>query len=220
MEFPEARIREKAVYDNLMFRGKNMIIYNLKYPFIQLENQKAQNRINNQIKDDLMHCLSHIKNSLLPICMRGCGDENFKTYMVNRGFNISFNESGLLSLCGETCEYTDKKYSRVTRWSRTFSLRGGRLLEWENLFARGYDYKFTLKQHIFDKIKSDAQNGEKYFDNAISAANDKFSERCMYIKKGSLAVFYQPGTLMPYSAGVPEFEIPVSVFGDSIKIDI
>ena len=60
------------------------------------------------------------------------------------------------------------------------------------------------------------ESPENYFIDVFKGIGDNVQ---YYLTKDDIVIFFQLYEIAPYSAGIPEFKIPYSVFKDELIID-
>ena len=70
-------------------------------------------------------------------------------------------------------------------------------------------------------------NFDKSFTKNIEYLNDESGfkstanqQSYYYIKENKLVIYFSLYEIAPYASGIPEFEIPLSLFGEDIKFEI
>ena len=96
-----------------------------------------------------------------------------------------------------------------------FDLKTGNVLKFGDLFNE--EGKKVYKDKVDSIIRNVIEeNPDNYFVNEFKGIGDNVQ---YYLTKDNIVIFYQLYELAPYSAGIPEFKIPYSVFGGNINVD-
>ena len=96
-----------------------------------------------------------------------------------------------------------------------FDLNTGEVLKIEDIFNEEgkKNYKEVIDKIILDKMNESPEN---YFIDDFKGIGDNVQ---YYLTKDDIVIFFQLYEIAPYSAGIPEFKIPYSVFKDELIID-
>ena len=180
---------------------KNLTI-DIAYPTIQnLNNRVIENKINTTLKN---FALSVEEDGLKLIKDIPEGREG----AVNLHYEVPYNEKNILSVKFTGYSYSGGAHGSHIQKSFTFNLGTGDQLGLKNLFNENFDYISLINSEISKQIASKGIMPES-LPSSISP------DQNFYLKNNSLVIYYID---LPYVLGIPEFEIPFSLFGNSIKL--
>ncbi|WP_315078805.1 DUF3298 domain-containing protein [uncultured Clostridium sp.] len=132
-------------------------------------------------------------------------------YELNVNYKLTNNSTSLTSLYTDIYSFTGGAHGSTLRNAYTVDNNTKDLLSLNNLFIKGYDYKQIINDAISKQIISDS---EKYFASLLNfeGVNDDVN---FYIDGDNLVIYYQQYEIAPYCMGIPEFKIPLSLFGEN-----
>lgn len=195
----------------IQIREKNKCIdINVKYPSI---NSEIGTQVNNQIKSYTDNWIKETKDVL----------EDYKKhgYICNVGFElvseyfVTRESEDLISFYTDYYQFTGGAHGITTRKAYVVDRKTGKPLNINELFKKGYDYKTIIDKEIRKQISKEK---EKYFDegkNFKGINNDvKF-----YIRGNNIVIYYSQYEIAPYASGLPEFNIPISMFNQNFIYD-
>ncbi|MBN1038942.1 MULTISPECIES: DUF3298 and DUF4163 domain-containing protein [unclassified Clostridium] len=132
-------------------------------------------------------------------------------YELNVNYKLTNNSTSLTSLYMDIYSFTGGAHGNTLRNAYTIDNNTKDLLSLNNLFITGYDYKKIINDAISKQIISDS---EKYFASSLNfeGVNDDVN---FYVDGDNLVIYYQQYEIAPYCVGIPEFKIPLSLFGEN-----
>lgn len=132
-------------------------------------------------------------------------------YELNVNYKLTNNSTSLTSLYMDIYSFTGGAHGNTLRNAYTIDNNTKDLLSLNNLFITGYDYKKIINDAISKQIISDS---EKYFASSLNfeGVHDDVN---FYVDGDNLVIYYQQYEIAPYCAGIPEFKIPLSLFGEN-----
>jgi predicted secreted protein len=196
-------------------KSKNDLVdVELNIPQIEgLKNEQVQSAINrhfmedaNALKDDLEAEADEAK--------RGSEQSGY-----------TFQPYGLWSICEKYCEngdilslyvdyytYTGGAHGSTERRAYNYDLQTGERLELKDLFKMGYDYKAALNEQVKARI---AARPENYFDGDMGFQG--INESNFYLENNILMLYFDEYEIAPYAVGIPQFKLPLNLFGNNLK---
>lgn len=182
----------------------------ISFPVIKGGKNKIKIRkINDLLYNDIL--LNALKDE--KIAKKEFGDENKVkptfAYEVNSKFSVAKNDDKILSLYNDFYEYLGGAHGNTIRTSYTIDKNNENLITLKDLFVPQYNYSELINKEIAKKLD---ENPENYFYNG---SNYKGIDKSVgfYIKDNTLIIYYPLYEIAPYVAGIPEFEIPLDLFG-------
>ncbi|NFS65928.1 DUF3298 and DUF4163 domain-containing protein, partial [Clostridium botulinum] len=132
-------------------------------------------------------------------------------YELNVNYKLTNNSTSLTSLYMDIYSFTGGAHGNTLRNAYTIDNNTKDLLSLNNLFIKEYDYKKIINDAISKQIISDS---EKYFASSLNfeGVNDDVN---FYVDGDNLVIYYQQYEIAPYCVGIPEFKIPLSLFGEN-----
>lgn len=142
---------------------------------------------------------------------RESGD-HFMPYEFVSSYSIQFNGNGILSITVENYRYSGGAHGLTDIIPYNFDLKTGQELALADLFPSGFDYPSIIDKQVRQEI---ATRPEEFFEGSegFQGIGD---QRPYYIEPGNIVVYFGQYEIAPYSSGIPEFAIPVTLFGDNI----
>ncbi|MEG6615826.1 DUF3298 and DUF4163 domain-containing protein [Peptococcaceae bacterium 1198_IL3148] len=196
---------------------------NLKNEFIEvklripqisdMQNEAAQKQLNNQfnsvyqLRDSMQkeaeQTAEDLKQSGFP----------FRPYELIADYDISYNQQGILSLTTTVYTYTGGAHGGTAKTTYNVDINSGEQISLKSMFKEGVNYKDLINQEISNQI---AKEPEIYFsgDMGFKTIAD---DQNFYITEGKIVVYFSQYEIAPYASGIPEFELQLSQFKDSLK---
>ncbi|AOR23820.1 DUF3298 and DUF4163 domain-containing protein [Clostridium taeniosporum] len=132
-------------------------------------------------------------------------------YVLNVNYKLTDQSQSLTSLYMDIYSYTGGAHGNTLRNAYTIDNNTKDLLSLNNLFVNGYNYKKIINSEILKQITSNPENffiSSKNFEGINDNAN-------FYINGDNLVIYYQQYEIAPYCVGIPEFKIPLKLFGEN-----
>ncbi len=193
----------------------NKIVFDLKYPQVQLKDENVQNKINTLIKQQVCD----FKKDLEEIYKEKNDSKNGTDLIFSFKFeglsDYKFQVvSDVLSITIEFSQFTGGAHPMTYVRDYNFDLKTGKLIKLNELFNEEGKkiYKKVINDFIIEKIN---KNPENYFKDEFKGVNENTQ---YYLTQDSIVVFFQLYEIAPYSAGITEFKIPFSAFGNTLNI--
>ena len=190
----------------------------LNIPLIQgMNDASIQKQLNDRFEKDAFDLITEVQTGL---------DDYVKTAQLNKfpinnyvfysRFQQGYLSNRILSLTVDYYQYTGGAHGTTERRPYNVDLSTGSTLALKDLFKDNYDYAGIINTEIRRQISA---NADMYFSDdmgfkGISADPD------YYLQNGSLIVYFQQYEIAPYAAGIPEFKIPLSQFGNNLKSEL
>lgn len=198
-------------YNNLaQYMGTNMQI-----PYLQgLANTTVQTQINDRFQKDALDLEKTLQTELNNFVKDAqSNDYPIRDFALYSRFQQGYLNSGLLSLTVDYYQYTGGAHGITERRPYNIDLATGKDLALKDLFTEGYDYAGVINQEIKKQISAEP---DMYFDGDMGFKGIGENQN-YYLQSGNLVVYFQQYEIAPYAAGIPEFKIPLSQFGDNFK---
>ncbi|SHE49178.1 DUF3298 and DUF4163 domain-containing protein [Clostridium fallax] len=202
-------IVEKSINEN-----NSNIEINVVYPYFESNNNlKAVDKINKIVDDDLKLWISDLKDlSNNEQFNYNNPKDNIIKFELDTDYKIGLNKENLLSFYIDYYQYTGGNHGITTRRSYNFDLKSGKQFKLKHMFKKGYDYKSIINSEIKKQIN---ENPQYYFNNGnefkgISKNQD------FYLTDDSIVIYFQLYEIAPYSSGIREFKIPLSLLKDGM----
>lgn len=174
-------------------------------------NDPKINILNEQINSNINSNISKIENqSKETFDIYGHENMGFP-YEINVKYTVTNESDSLISLYNDFYSYLGGAHGNTLRNSYTIDKDKKEMLSLNNLFTNGYDYKKIINDDIIKQINSHPEN---YYESGkqFQGIND---EQNFYIDQNNLVIYYQQYEIAPYCYGIPEFKIPLSLFGEN-----
>ncbi|SFC48565.1 DUF3298 and DUF4163 domain-containing protein [Clostridium uliginosum] len=192
-------------------------------------NEQKINLLNQKINEDITPLINQIKTiSKEDFDMYGQEHPTFP-YEINSDYKITNNSNSLLSLYRDFYSYTGGAHGNTLRSAYTIDKEKEELLYLNDLFAKGYDYKTIINGEISKQISitpenyseggkefkgiSDKQNF--YIEEVTPIKEENVNKKDNLTKEYNLVIYFQQYEIAPYCFGIPEFKIPLNLFGDN-----
>lgn len=192
---------------------------NLKLPRIQTNDDSTlsksinnevlsfANNLKNKFESDSKEYASSAKKQGFPI----------RPYVLSSEYHVPYNQNGLLSIKNVFYEYTAGAHGYYYFHTYTLDFNNGKKLLLKDLFPNNYDYNSVITNEIMNQISI---HTELYFPEYTENAQKLPVSYNFFIEPGYLVVYYNLYEIAPYASGIPEFKIPISLFGENINFKI
>ncbi|OOM73774.1 anti-sigma-V factor RsiV [Clostridium puniceum] len=171
--------------------------------------EKKINLINNVINNDILPKSEEAeKTSKEYFGMEGQEKPTFPFEVYSR-YTIGIDNNMLISLYNDYYEYLGGAHGMTTRTSYTIDKEKEKLLTLKELFVQGYSYSDIINKSIKEDIE---KHPDDYF-NSGSEFKGIGENQSFYIEGDKLVIYYQLYDIAPYVFGIPEFKIPLKLFG-------
>ena len=175
------------------------------------KDEKNINLINNVIKSDILPKAEEAeKTSKEYFGMEGQEKPRFPFEVYSR-YTIGDDNNELISLYNDYYEYLGGAHGMTTRTSYTIDKEKEKLLTLKELFVQGYSYSDIINKSIKEEIE---KHPNDYF-NSGSEFKGIVENQNFYIEGDKLVIYYQLYDIAPYVFGIPEFKIPLKLFGQN-----
>lgn len=203
------QVGEKSINSNENFLKKNIKIF-------QLEGGKDKNKvniINNKIRDDIEPRIADAEITANEYSKSSGGKAPTFPYEIKSTYVITKKDNNMISLYNDYYEFLGGAHGNTIRTSYTIDVFEEKLLNINDLFSEGYDYKSVIDKEILKQIEKNKQN---YFDEGkiFKGISDN---QGFYIEGNNLVIYYQLYEIAPYVFGIPEFKIDLKIFGNNYK---
>ena len=201
------KLVEKSITKNLDYLKEDIKIPQLGAG----SDEKKINLINNVINNDILSKVKDAeKTSEKYFGEQGQEKPTFPFEIYSR-YTVSKDNNVLISLYNDYYEYLGGAHGMTTRTSYTIDKQKEKIINLKGLFVQGYPYGDIINK----KIKEDvSKNPENYFDSAKEFKGISENQG-FYIEDDNLVIYYQLYDIAPYVFGIPEFKIPLKLFGEN-----
>jgi len=212
-------ISSKIQSENKFTLGEKSIIKNLDYlkedikiPQLVYGNDEERiNLINSVINNDILSKVKDAEKTSKEYFEESGQEKPKFPYGIYSKYTIAEENSLLISLYNDYYEYLGGAHGMTTRTSYTIDKQKESLITLKELFVQGYTYADIINKKIKEDI---SKNPENYFDlgNEFKGISENQS---FYIEGNNLVIYYQLYDIAPYVFGIPEFKIPLKLFGEN-----
>lgn len=206
MNYISTNVLEK----NLLYNGELVLKYHIEYPSIKgntFENgianfnyynrdfaMEVRNRSEGELYKEAVENYKYSKENGYPIMV-------YEVYMT---FNITLNESNVISLYIDEYTFTGGAHGNTIRTSQNWNLLLGCMISLESLFPNNPYFMLNILKEINEQI---AKEPEIYFENACSLVLDTFNPESFYLTPNNTVIYFQQYDIAPYSSGICTFDI-------------
>lgn len=138
-------------------------------------------------------------------------DEYFYAYSYDLGYNILYNDNGILCIILNGYEYSGGVHGFPIKETYTFDLATGNVLKISDLITTD-DYTFA--SYAFDEFSRMIEEAETYFwdgaPNTVIEDLSNLNNVDFYVDDNGICVYYFPYELASYADGFIEIKIPYS----------
>ena len=201
-----------TVGEKLINKSLDYFKEDIKMPQILNGNdEKKMNLINNVIINDIMPKAEEAEKTAKEYFgMEGQEKPTFPFEVYSR-YTLGINNDFVISLYNDYYEYLGGAHGMTTRTSYTIDKKKEKLLTLKELFNDGYSYRDVINKSIREEID---KNPENYFNSGREFKGISENQN-FYIEGDKLIIYYQLYDIAPYVFGIPEFKIPLKLFGEN-----
>ncbi|WP_255193582.1 PdaC/SigV domain-containing protein [Brevibacillus laterosporus] len=191
--------------NNLQFENKELKInrnntnVSIQYPQLKWlsSNVEIQRNINDQLEKVALETFEMGSQASMEI------REGENPYDYSLDYEITYNQNGLISIVFDQYTYTGGAHGMVDRVAYTIDIKTGKILSLQDLLKENPDYEAEITQ----QIKKQFQQKYGYLLTPFETINE---QQAFYIKGDSVIIYFGLYEYTPYSAGIPEFSLPLS----------
>ncbi len=138
-------------------------------------------------------------------------------YSLASDYKVIYNNNGLLSLYFDKYEFLGGAHGMTYRIPCNIDLRDGSELELSDIFKPDSNYEDLIDKAIQAEI---AKNPENYYEPEMGGFKGIEDDQTFTLQPGGITIYFQLSDIAPYAAGIPEFKIPFSEFGDMVDPEL
>lgn len=131
-------------------------------------------------------------------------------------YKVTYNNHGLLSFYIDQYEYTGGAHGMTYRRPYNIDLKDGSDIKLADVFKSDSNYKAVIDKAIQAEI---AKNPENYFEPEMGFQGIG-DDQPFTLQPGGITIYFQLYDIAPYAFGIPEFDIPLTQFGDMVTPDL
>lgn len=174
-----------------------------------IKDQAVQEKINRDFEDKIIAFKDEIESSAKEY-FEIANQENleFHPYFAHVTYELPYNKDGIFSLNTTYSSYTGGAHGIAVRTSLNLDAESGKTLELKDFFKPDEDYQQRILETIRKQVE---ENKDYYFEDALDNLQFLSENQQFYLKQDKLVIYFGLYEIAPYAAGMPEFEIPISV---------
>lgn len=214
-------IEKREIVNELKYKNTVILTYRIEYPEIISSNYcYGKNAFNRYNKEKALMLENYIKTKLFFIAVNTyeynlANGYPIMVFEVISEFNITYNNSFLVSLYEDKYEFTGGAHGNTIRTSQNWNLANGNFLPLSYFFPNDPYYLINILKNINSQIKAQIESGNNYyFDNYCELVLETFNLESFYVTPESIAIYFQQYDIAPYSSGIPVFYISKNRSGD------
>lgn len=191
---------------------------NLRIPCLQgMPDEVLQAKLNDRFVEDAL-ALEKILQADVQQYVANAQASGFPihNFVLYSRFQPGYLNQHLLSLTIDYYQYTGGAHGITERRPYNVDLQSGQDLTLKNLFVDNYDYASVINQ----EIKKQISNGEPVYFEGNRGFQEISDNQAFYLQEEALVMVFQQYEIAPYAAGIPEFKIPLRLFGDKFRVDL
>ena len=209
---PPVTVTTKQVQQN-----SETIQVDLSIPVIDgLQDSKLQQQLNNRFEQDALNFENDTATQAgEDVKQDAQSGYPFRQYNATTAYKTAYNQNGLLSITVDYYQFTGGAHGTTDRIPYNYDLATGQELSLQDLFKTGVTYVETINREIAAQIGAHPEGD--YFTQPDMEFKTIDDSQPFYLTDGGLVVYFGQAEIAPYVAGIPEFEIPFSLFKDGVK---
>ena len=191
---------------------------NLRIPCLQgLPDEALQTKLNDRLVGDAFVLEKSLQSDVEQYAANAQAfDFPIHNFVLYSRFQPGYLSQRLLSLTIDYYQYTGGAHGMTERRPYNIDLESGQDLALKDLFVDNYDYASIINQ----EIKNQISNGEPIYFEGDMGFQGISEAQAFYLQDDALVMVFQQYEIAPYAAGIPEFTIPLSLFGDKFRTDL
>lgn len=185
---------------------------NISFPVVKGESKSKNIQQINQVlyKDILLKAMSNENAAKEMFDINNKIKPTFPYEVVSK-FETTKDDENILSFYNDFYEYLGGAHGNTVRTSYSINKKKQSILTLNELFSENYNYEDVINKVIAQKLD---ENPNNYFYNSSNYKGID-NNAGFYIKDNVLVIYYELYEIAPYVAGIPEFEIPIELFGSN-----
>lgn len=201
------------VVDKNIKEEKSYLTIDVKIPQIKgLNNKNSEKVINRKILDFTNMWIKDVKE---------IADEYYGPpknisptfpYQLISNYTIK-RENKILSFYIDYYQFTGGAHGATTKIPYNIDISTGKELLLKDLFVDRYDYEKVINKQIKEQID---KNPDIYFTGKDGFNGIKENQQ-YFIDEENVIVYFGEYEIAPYVTGIPEFKIPINIFGNNFK---
>ncbi len=181
-------------------------VIDLEIPeFLNFENDEFEDRINTEYKE-------HI-DFLVDSFIKELPDKSLETGIFELKQTIHLNSSPIISIVGDIYSFTGGIHGASSRHTKNIDTTKSVELNLADLFTDG-EYEKKLNSEIESIV---SKNPELYNDLWEKPVILPTNQKCFYLTKKDLVIYYPPYELSYYARGFVEFRVPYQNISGYLK---
>ena len=213
------KISEKTVSSKTENKKDNYLI-NYSYPqFSGIQNQDAEIKINNDLKNYILNLVSADEKSAVANCNfsnlpGGAPDWQCEYDLGSSSFDSV--EGKILSVKMEYYQFTGGAHGGSTIEFLNYNLATGEKINWQNVFKKDSNYLQAISDYSKTDLTKQLLSGQNqasdkdWIKTGTDPSNkDNYSTNVGFLNEnGGLAIVFAQYQVAPHSTGMPEVNIP------------
>lgn len=206
-------VESSLIVDKNINEKNDYLTIDVKIPQINgLNNKEAEKVINKGISNFTNMWISDVRE----IADQYYGaPNNIKPtfpYQLIAKYNIKC-QNKILSFYINYYQFTGGAHGVTNRVAHNIDIDAGKELLISDLFIDNYKYESIINNEIKKQIE---ENSDAYFQGKEGFNGIKKNQR-FFIDGENLVLYFGEYEIAPYVTGIPEFKIPIKLFGKSFK---
>ena len=191
---------------------------NLQIPCLQeMSDETIQNKLNDRFEQDAFGLEKSLQTEVEEYVKEAqASDFPIRNFSLYSRYQLGYLNSRILSLTVDYYQYTGGAHGITERRPYNIDLGTGQNLPLKDLFASNFDYRSVINKEISRQIDG---NKDMYFEDDMGFQGIS-EDQDYYLQDDALVVVFQQYEIAPYAAGIPEFIIPLKLFGDNFRTDL
>ncbi|MGL5087523.1 MAG: DUF3298 and DUF4163 domain-containing protein [Clostridium sp.] len=206
-------IESPVVVDKIIKEKNKYLTIDVKIPqFNGLNNKEGEKVINRKILDFTNMWISDVKQ--IANEYYGAPNNLYPTfpYELVSSYTLK-SENKILSFYVDYYQFTGGAHGVTNRVAYNIDIISGKEILLGDLFKDKSNYENLINKEIEKEIE---KNSDNYFLGKDGFNGIKKNQR-YYIDGQNLVVYFCEYEIAPYATGMPEFKIPLDIFGDGFK---
>lgn len=175
--------------------------------------------INQQLAESQQAFLNWVEEDAPEVARddRAVRKQDFSFHLYERWADVQYNDNGIFSVLTDDYLYAGGVHPSNFMRADNFQVESGARLRLAEVWGLTAEATMTQVYSIVaQQIETERETGTfEYYDDYDEYYREFFDPADFAITSDSLTVFYQPYTISPYAAGIPQFVIPFAELPDT-----
>lgn len=210
-------ISNHVITDTMYVRDIPVLVYHIHYPeFATTCDAASAQSINDYYAKRARSIEENCRTVLYPQAADHAryrqNNSPYNNYTLDVNYQITYNTGCITSLYFDSYTYLGGAHGETQRTADTWSFRTGAQLQLPDVCPQANVSTSILPDCLENQVADRLKNTPgSYFENYKALLQESFHSENFYLRPGCFVIFFQQYEIAPYSTGIPEFCIPITI---------